>query len=80
MFYGFVKGYITQKHTNYFKGVLRQREQQLTSFVLQMDAKVIPQAFPGIAFQGSSPKVKLVSLMWNEVQYISNVKIVLKRK
>lgn len=27
----------------------------LTSLVLQIDAKVIPQAFPGIAFQGSSP-------------------------
>lgn len=27
----------------------------LTSLVLQIDAKVIPQALPGIAFQGSKP-------------------------
>jgi len=27
----------------------------LTSLVLQMAARVIPQAFPGIAFQGSRP-------------------------
>lgn len=30
----------------------------LTSLVLQIDAKVIPHALPGIAFQGSRPDME----------------------